>query len=186
MRLDLRGGTMDPGRTAALLARARTAAFGEVVLRTNALGFQQPEASVALAAQGVHGALVPVFSQHAPVHDRIAGRSGALVQTLVGMRSLASAGLAIEVEVLLHHLPGGAHGAHLPLIKPQGVITQRADRVEIVGDKDDRAPKLQKLLDLPHTLSLEVLVAHRQHLIHQEDLAVHVGGDGEAQAQGHA
>ena len=101
MRLDLRGGTMDPGRTAALLARARTAAFGEVVLRTNALGFQQPEASVALAAQGVHGALVPVFSQHAPVHDRIAGRSGALVQTLVGMRSLASAGLAIEVEVPL-------------------------------------------------------------------------------------
>jgi molybdenum cofactor biosynthesis enzyme MoaA/predicted dehydrogenase len=100
-RLSLRGAVSTSPRTAEILREARQARIGEIAVRTNALAYADPAAASRLAAQGVHAAIVPVFSQHAPVHDRIAGRPEALVQALLGMRALAAAGLAIELEVPL-------------------------------------------------------------------------------------
>jgi predicted dehydrogenase/MoaA/NifB/PqqE/SkfB family radical SAM enzyme len=72
-----------------------------VVLRTNALAFRAPAEATRLAGLGVGAVLVPFFSQNPAVHDRIAGRPEALVQALVGVRSLSEAGVAVEAEVPL-------------------------------------------------------------------------------------
>lgn len=98
-RIVVRGGTHDLARMAPLLQGA--SGFGEVVVRTHGLAWQRPEEAARLAAQGAHTALVPLFSQHPAVHDRIAGRPDALALTLVGLRSLAAAGLALEIEIPL-------------------------------------------------------------------------------------
>jgi MoaA/NifB/PqqE/SkfB family radical SAM enzyme/predicted dehydrogenase len=90
-----------PARFAEVIRAARERGFVDIVARTNALAFMRPEAAAAFAATGVHGALVPLFSTLRGVHDRIAGRPDALAHTLVGMRALAAAGLAIEVEIPL-------------------------------------------------------------------------------------
>jgi MoaA/NifB/PqqE/SkfB family radical SAM enzyme len=96
-RLVVRGGTHDLDRVAPLLQVA--GGFGEVVVRTHALAWPRPEEAARLAALGAHTAQVPLFSQHPAVHDRVAGRPDALAQSLVGLRSLAAAGLAVEVEI---------------------------------------------------------------------------------------
>lgn len=84
-----------------VIGAAREQGFAEVVVRTNALSFMQPKDAAALSAMGATGALIPIFSARAAVHDRIAGRPDALAHGLVGMRALAAAGLAVELEVPL-------------------------------------------------------------------------------------
>jgi molybdenum cofactor biosynthesis enzyme MoaA len=98
-RLVVRGGTHDLDRLGPMLRGA--AGFGEVVVRTHGLAWQRPAEAARLAAQGVHTALVPLFSQHPTAHDRIAGLPDALARTLAGLRSLAAAGLALEIEIPL-------------------------------------------------------------------------------------
>ncbi len=89
-----------PGfRDAVRTARAR--GFADIVVRTNGLQTMTAESAAAFATLGVHAALVPLFSSVPAVHDRIAGRPDALVHALVGMRALAGAGLALEIEIPL-------------------------------------------------------------------------------------
>lgn len=73
----------------------------EVVLRTNAVGVFDPEEARRFAGMGIRAFRTPVFSQTQAVHDRIAGRSRALVAALIGMRALAEAGLTPEIEIPL-------------------------------------------------------------------------------------
>lgn len=82
---------------AALDARRR--GFREVVAAGHAAPFAEPEAAARLAASGVDALQVPIASHVARIHDRIEGAPGALAMTLVGMRSLARAGLPIELVV---------------------------------------------------------------------------------------
>ncbi|MFT3769685.1 MAG: radical SAM protein [Minicystis sp.] len=99
-RLLLRGAPgRAPARFAEVVAAARERGFVDIVVRTNALPYMRPEMAAAFAAMGANGALVPIFSTARGVHDRIAGRPDALAHTLVGMRALAAAGIAIEIEV---------------------------------------------------------------------------------------
>lgn len=100
-RLVLRGAPESAPSLPELLRTARREEIGQIVVRTHAHAFRAPSAASKLAAAGVDGALVPVMSQIPTVHDRIAGREGALVATLVGLRALAEAGLRIEAEVPL-------------------------------------------------------------------------------------
>ena len=100
-RVNLVGGTRDLARVLEVAHRARDAGFDEVVVRTSALGFADPAAAVALFREGVDGVRVPLYSARAAVHDRVAGREGALVKALVGMRALAAAGCFVEIETPL-------------------------------------------------------------------------------------
>ncbi len=99
-RLFLRGEpSMAPGFEATL--RAAEGRWGEVWVRTNGLRFGTPAAAAALAARGVRGAVIPLFAHVAAVHDKVAGRPGALVAALLALRTLAAAGLAVSVETPL-------------------------------------------------------------------------------------
>jgi predicted dehydrogenase/MoaA/NifB/PqqE/SkfB family radical SAM enzyme len=100
-RLVLRG---EAGQSPALLpaiSAARASGFGEIVVRTNGLSFLDPGRARALARHGVTEVVVPLFAPRSGVHDRIAGRAGALVSAVRAMRELASAGLAVSVEIPL-------------------------------------------------------------------------------------
>ncbi len=98
-RLVVRGATEQSLRAASIVARAREEGYGEIVLRTNAIACESPETAASFSRLGADIALVPLFSQMKGVHDRIAGRPGALVDALKGMSNLARAGLGIEVEI---------------------------------------------------------------------------------------
>jgi predicted dehydrogenase/molybdenum cofactor biosynthesis enzyme MoaA len=127
-RLTLRGGTADRGRLEAMVRRGREAGFGEIAFVTHGLAFEKPEDATRLARLGADVAIVPLFSQHAPVHDRIAGQPRGLVRTLVGMRALADAGMGIEVEVPL--LPAKLQSAsELLELARRAVPTLRAARI---------------------------------------------------------
>lgn len=96
----LRGAAESHPELAGIAARA--AAHGiEVVLRSHAIAMSDPRSAKRLADMGIRAFRAPVFAHLPAVHDRIAGRAGALVATLVGMRALAEAGLAPEIEVPL-------------------------------------------------------------------------------------
>lgn len=97
----LTGGTGSLDAVASIIRRARDGGFREVAIRTNALAWGTPESAAALARTGADVVIIPLFSDKAAIHDRIAGRESALVQALVGMRALAAAGLGIEIEITL-------------------------------------------------------------------------------------
>jgi molybdenum cofactor biosynthesis enzyme MoaA/predicted dehydrogenase len=96
----LRGGG-DPAALRGVVEQARREGFSEVVVRTNAIAFERAEAAGALREMGVDGVLVPIFAHNPQIHDRITGQPSSLTRALVGMRSLAAAGLSIEIEVPL-------------------------------------------------------------------------------------
>ena len=96
-RAILRGAPRGP-LLAALVARAHRAGFEDVVLVTAGLDEWDPDE---LRSSGVDAVRAVVFSHVPAVHDRLAGREGALVGALVTMRALHRAGLALELEVPL-------------------------------------------------------------------------------------
>jgi len=98
-RLVLRGATEHSAAIGAVVRRARAEGYADIVLRTNAAWCQTPAAAARFARLGADTVLVPLFSQSAAVHDRIAGRHGTLRDVLQGMRHLAHAGLGVEIEV---------------------------------------------------------------------------------------
>jgi MoaA/NifB/PqqE/SkfB family radical SAM enzyme/predicted dehydrogenase len=100
-RLVLRGAPGVDERFLEVVREARARGFTDIVARTSGLAWMLPERAAALAATGVHAALVPLFSAVPGVHDRIAGRPDALAHALVGLRALSAAGLAVEIEIPL-------------------------------------------------------------------------------------
>ena len=98
-RVVVRGGGGELATLAPVIARARAAGAAEVVVAGHVDALTDPSAARAWAAAGIDAVLVPVVS-HAPlVHDRAVRRDGALVATLVAVRALAAAGVAIELDV---------------------------------------------------------------------------------------
>jgi MoaA/NifB/PqqE/SkfB family radical SAM enzyme/predicted dehydrogenase len=100
-RLVLRGATEHSLAAGPIVARARAEGYDEIVLRTNATWCRSAEAAAAFKRLGADAVLVPLFSHLPAVHDRIAGRKGALLEALAGMRNLAQAGLDVEIEAPL-------------------------------------------------------------------------------------
>lgn len=98
-RAVVRGGGGDRARVLAAATRAKAAGVDEVVVAGHVEDLAEPAAAQALAAAGVDAVALVVASHVAKVHDRAVGRDGSLVATLVAARALASAGVAIELEV---------------------------------------------------------------------------------------
>ena len=97
-RLVLRGNAPSSPYFARVLETAAGARWDEVWLRTPGDRFVSLDAAVDLHARGVRGVIVPLFSSVSAVHDRVAGRPGALVDALRAMRSLSAAGVSVSVE----------------------------------------------------------------------------------------
>ena len=89
-------------------------------------------------------------------------------------------------EVAPHDLAGRPRRHHAPRVEPHRLVAQPLDAPEIVGDEDDRFPPRLELLDLPHALVLERLVADGEHFVDEEDVGIHGDGDGEAEPHVHA
>ena len=66
-----------------------------------------------------------------------------------------------------------------------GRRAQVGDRLELVADHDHRSAVPGHLAHLAEALGLEVGVAHGQDLVHDQDLAVEMGGHGKGQADVH-
>ncbi len=98
-RLVVRGPTESSPGIATMIGRAREEGYAEIVLRTNAIDFADGEAASKFAHNGADAVLVPLFSQMQGVHDRITGRTGALVDALTGIKNLARNGMGIEIEI---------------------------------------------------------------------------------------
>lgn len=100
-RVVVRGSGGELARLAAAAAAARAAGVVEVVAATHVAHVADAATAQAWAAAGLDAVLVPVVSHAPAVHDRAVGRDGALVATLVAVRALAAAGVAIELDVPL-------------------------------------------------------------------------------------
>lgn len=97
-RLVFRGASVNaPGFTRVLEA-AHQAGWADIRVRTHGGRFATVTQAMTLANLGVRGVVVPLFSHVAAVHDRVAGRAGALVASLRAMRAMEAAGLAVSVE----------------------------------------------------------------------------------------
>ena len=71
-------------------------------------------------------------------------------------------------------------------LQPHGRRAQPHHGVHVVADEEDGPATRLDLAHLPEALALELDVADGQHLVDEQDLGLHVGGDGEAEAQVHA
>lgn len=100
-RLVFRGASLNAPHFARVLEVAHQAGWSDVRVRTHGGRVASAEQAVALANRGVRGAVVPLFAHVSAVHDRVAGRAGALVAALRAMRAFDAAGLAVSVEVPL-------------------------------------------------------------------------------------
>ncbi len=100
-RLVFRGASLDAPHFPRVLEAAHQAGWSDVCVRTHGGGVASAERAVALADWGVRSAIVPLFAHVSAVHDRVAGRAGALVASLRAMRALDAAGVAVSVEVPL-------------------------------------------------------------------------------------
>ena len=117
-RVDFRGASVQAPHFTRVLAAAQRAGWNEMWVRTHGGGYTTPAMGARLADGGVRGATVPLFSQVAAVHDRIAGRAGALEEALGALGALSGAGLSVSIEV--------------PLLSPRlqdlGALLSRAHR----------------------------------------------------------
>ena len=95
-------------------------------------------------------------------------------------------GLLDVRQVLLHDPPGIADHPLPPRVQPYRLVAEALDHREPVGDEQNRLAAALELGELVEALQAEALVAHRQHLVHEEDLGVDVHGDGEPQPHVHA
>lgn len=98
-RLVVRGACDEGTGTEGLVRRARQEGFAEIVVRTSAIASRTDEGVARITRLGGDVALIPLFSQDPAVHDGISGRPRSLLDALAGMKNLARAGLAMEIEI---------------------------------------------------------------------------------------
>ncbi|PYQ33605.1 MAG: hypothetical protein DMF57_08875 [Acidobacteria bacterium] len=72
------------------------------------------------------------------------------------------------------------------MIEPHGAIAQHPHLIELVGDEDERDAAILQLLNFGDALLGKLLIAHREHFIDQQDLRIHMHGDGKSQPHVHA
>src|SRR6266478_4372778 len=89
-------------------------------------------------------------------------------------------------EVLRYDLVRLSLQMDLPMIHPDRPVGQASDRFHVVRDENDRHTLPLELLNPPDATLLEEDVADRESLIHDQDVRVHMNGDGKCQADKHA
>ena len=72
------------------------------------------------------------------------------------------------------------------MFQPQNMVANGLDIGEGVRHEDDSDAASTQLVDPAHTAVAEIGVAHRERLIHEEHLGIHVDGNGESQPHCHA
>ena len=65
-------------------------------------------------------------------------------------------------------------------------VSQRLHFGDGVGHEQYRHARVAHLVNFAHAALPEINIAHRKRFIHQQDLGLHVNGDGESQPDGHA
>ena len=88
--------------------------------------------------------------------------------------------------VEIGHIRGVAGGAHFPAIEKERLRAQGFHHPDVMAHEDDCFALFLKLLDAPNAPVLKDRVAHRQSLVHQQQVRVDVNGGGERQADKHA
>ena len=78
-----------------------------------------------------------------------------------------------------------ALGNEFALIQQDHLIAVFDDASHIVGHHQDGGAVLPDLLHTPVALGLEKHVAHRQGLVHNKDLRLHIDGQGKGQTDEH-
>ena len=86
---------------------------------------------------------------------------------------------------LLQNLDGRADLAFLSFPQQQDAITELPHHARVMGDHDQRAPAPLELCNLVVALPLKTDVAHREHLVDQENLGLGVHRHREREAQLH-
>ena len=95
-------------------------------------------------------------------------------------------------RLLLHRGPVEVHdvacrpvGAHEAVGEPHGPVAHRLDGREVVRHVEQRGAVGHDLADALQALLLEAGVADGQDLVHEQDVGLEEGGDGESQPDGH-
>ena len=99
---------------------------------------------------------------------------------------LARFRLGDRLAVGVGHLPGVAALDQAAGVEPERAIAQLLDQPEVVAHQHQRPPGGEELLDPAQAAVRERRVAHRQHLVDQQDLGVGVDRHREAEPHVHA
>lgn len=91
-----------------------------------------------------------------------------------------------DLAEVLHGQAGRSLELDLAVVQHDGGVAEFLDLAEGVRHEDDRAALLLELADLVEALLLELLVAHGQDLVDEEDVRVGVDRDGEREPDVHA
>ena len=75
---------------------------------------------------------------------------------------------------------------HAAVFEPHDTLTELLDLLNVVRDEQHRGAAAHELHHAALALFLELRVAHGEDLVHNQDLRLHHGGDGERQPRQHA
>src|ERR1019366_471561 len=84
------------------------------------------------------------------------------------------------------HFPGVAGFYRPALVEPERPISQRLHVGHVVRNVNDGDAAGAQFVDLAHAALPEINVAHRQSLVHDENVGVQMHGHGERQTHYHA
>ena len=115
----------------------------------------------------------------------LAGRlrhGGRVARLAAGRRALGQVHLA---QVGAGHRSGRAGLPEPAVVQPGGGVAQALHQRHAVGDEHDRHPAAAQLVQVVEAAALELLVAHRDDLVDDQDLRVEVDRDGEAEPDIH-
>src|SRR5207248_4349920 len=98
----------------------------------------------------------------------------------------AGRGAELELAIALPRLLDGPIEREPAVVKHRGAGTELTRRVEAVRHVAEWHTRPAEIADAGHAFRLEALVAHRQHLVDDEDLRLDVLGDGEPEPRVHA
>ena len=120
-------------------------------------------------------------------------RARAKGRAAAGSRSAADRREAVGGVLLDHggqvfgdHAVGLAEFDHPAVVEPQGAVADGFHVADRMGNEQNRDAARAQFMHLAHAALAEIDIAHRQSFVHQQDLRVHVDGDGKGQAHHHA
>src|SRR5205085_9634181 len=91
------------------------------------------------------------------------------------LRGLAAVDVRL-VDVVVDDLAGRTERPEVAMVEPADPIAHAAHRTQRVGDDDDRLPIATERGKLLAASSLELLVAHGEHLVDQQHVGLDVDG----------
>jgi hypothetical protein len=94
--------------------------------------------------------------------------------------------LILHRVVLIHDFLGRAKSQHPTLPQENNLIAESSDLRRIMRDNENGAPRCLELGNSIETLALEGRISHGEHLVHEQNVGVHVTRDSEGQTHAHS